>query len=680
MQNQKIYLSEPNYRPDIDGLRAISVLAVVGFHAAPGLISGGFIGVDIFFVISGYLISKIIFESLDKGTFSFSEFYSRRIRRIFPALIFVLACCFAVGWLVLLEDEYKQLLKHISAGTVFISNFIFWNEAGYFDNDSDTKPLLHLWSLAIEEQYYIAWPLLLWFAWKRKFNILKITLVIAVFSIIFNIRGVNQDAIGTFYSPIARFWELLSGSLLAWITLYKRDAFANTVAHLNTILSRIIFNGNACCTSIALTNALSLAGFFLLLCGFFLINKEKSFPGYWGLVPVIGTLLLLISDSKAWFNRMVLSNKLLVWFGLISFPLYLWHYPALSFARIVSSEVPSREVRVLAVALSVLLAWLTYKFIERPIRFGKNGKVKTVILAMLMVTIGGASFKCWLNILEAERYNPRERLNAEAIENCRYYFPQWIGYAGAGHACRMQKREGNTIAIIGDSHAGHLYIGVSELMSKNEGVVVFDASCAAPFVNIASSTKVADPHLQKTREEYYKLINSAYDFVINSESIKTVILAHDPACSFGDIKDISNINNNNKDSILRDGVERSVDLLVKADKKVLILFDNPRLPYDPKKCAHRPFKIAKVSKDYCLFSRKIFDSEPYYSWYKSVINLAIKNYSGVSAYDLSTPLCDEENCYLTKNGKLLYKDTNHLNYEGSRYVASYIIQATKNIK
>jgi len=323
MQNQKIYLSEPNYRPDIDGLRAISVLAVVGFHAAPGLISGGFIGVDIFFVISGYLISKIIFESLDKGTFSFSEFYSRRIRRIFPALIFVLACCFAVGWLVLLEDEYKQLLKHISAGTVFISNFIFWNEAGYFDNDSDTKPLLHLWSLAIEEQYYIAWPLLLWFAWKRKFNILKITLVIAVFSIIFNIRGVNQDAIGTFYSPIARFWELLSGSLLAWITLYKRDAFANTVAHLNTILSRIIFNGNACCTSIALTNALSLAGFFLLLCGFFLINKEKSFPGYWGLVPVIGTLLLLISDSKAWFNRMVLSNKLLVWFGLISFPLYL---------------------------------------------------------------------------------------------------------------------------------------------------------------------------------------------------------------------------------------------------------------------------------------------------------------------------------------------------------------------
>ena len=155
------HLSHPKYRPDIDGLRAIAVLSVVCFHAFPDLLKGGFIGVDIFFVISGFLISTIIFENLDKGTFSFSEFYSRRIKRIFPALLLVLIACYSFGWFALLADEHKQLGKHIAAGAGFVSNFVFWNESGYFDNAAETKPLLHLWTLGIEEQFYIIWPLLL---------------------------------------------------------------------------------------------------------------------------------------------------------------------------------------------------------------------------------------------------------------------------------------------------------------------------------------------------------------------------------------------------------------------------------------------------------------------------------------------------------------------------------------
>ena len=154
MTVHQIHLSHPKYRPDIDGLRAIAVLAVVAFHAFPNWIKGGFIGVDVFFVISGYLISTIIFENLDKGTFRFSQFYARRIKRIFPALLLVLIACFAFGWLALLADEYKQLGKHIAAGAGFISNFILWNESGYFDNSAESKPLLHLWSLGIEERGY----------------------------------------------------------------------------------------------------------------------------------------------------------------------------------------------------------------------------------------------------------------------------------------------------------------------------------------------------------------------------------------------------------------------------------------------------------------------------------------------------------------------------------------------
>jgi peptidoglycan/LPS O-acetylase OafA/YrhL len=187
---QPTYLSHPKYRPDIDGLRAVAVFAIVVFHAFPSWARGGFIGVDVFFVISGYLISIIIFENLDRGKFSFTEFYDRRIRRIFPALILVLIASFSFGWFALLAHEYKLLGRHIAGGAGFVSNFILWNEAGYFDNASETKPLLHLWSLAIEVQFYIVCPLILWFAWKIRLNLLIITTTIVIALFVLNIKFV----------------------------------------------------------------------------------------------------------------------------------------------------------------------------------------------------------------------------------------------------------------------------------------------------------------------------------------------------------------------------------------------------------------------------------------------------------------------------------------------------------
>ena len=184
-------------------------------------------GVDVFFVISGFLISTIIFENLESDTFSFSEFYARRIKRIFPSLLLILIASYVFGWFILLADEYKQLGKHIAAGAGFISNFVLWNEAGYFDNSAETKPLLHLWSLGIEEQFYIVWPFIIWFAWRKKFNLLTLTIIVALVSFALNIKGVKQDLVATFYSPQTRFWELLSGSVLAWFALYKKDSFSN---------------------------------------------------------------------------------------------------------------------------------------------------------------------------------------------------------------------------------------------------------------------------------------------------------------------------------------------------------------------------------------------------------------------------------------------------------------------
>lgn len=217
------YSSNPKYRPDIDGLRAIAVLSVVAFHFFPSSIKGGFTGVDVFFVISGYLISMIIFKNLDKGTFNFKQFYSRRIQRILPALLLVLVASYVLGYFILLADEYKQLGKHIIGSASFISNFVLWNESGYFEKVAETKPLLHLWSLAIEEQFYIFWPLTLWLAWKIKFNLFSTTILIAIISFYLNVKGIKHDAIATFFSPQTRIWELMSGSILAWMTLYKNN-------------------------------------------------------------------------------------------------------------------------------------------------------------------------------------------------------------------------------------------------------------------------------------------------------------------------------------------------------------------------------------------------------------------------------------------------------------------------
>jgi peptidoglycan/LPS O-acetylase OafA/YrhL len=208
-------LAASAYRPDVDGLRAIAILAVLGFHAFPWKFSGGFVGVDIFFVISGYLISSIILAGLERGRFSLVDFYGKRIRRIVPALIVVMAFCLTVGWYVLLEDEFQQLGKHIAGGAAFIQNFVLWGESGYFDNAPETKPLLHLWSLAVEEQFYIFWPLLLIAAHKWRLPFLRLTAAIALISFGVNLYLTWNAPTAAFYSPLSRFWELMTGCSLA---------------------------------------------------------------------------------------------------------------------------------------------------------------------------------------------------------------------------------------------------------------------------------------------------------------------------------------------------------------------------------------------------------------------------------------------------------------------------------
>jgi peptidoglycan/LPS O-acetylase OafA/YrhL len=323
MRNSRPGVSHLEYRPDIDGLRALAVLSVVTFHAFPGWIRGGYIGVDVFFVISGFLISGILFEHLASGIFSFSGFYARRVRRIFPALLLVLLACLAFGWFWLLSDEYAQLGKHIAAGAGFASNLVLWSEAGYFDNSAETKPLLHLWSLGIEEQFYLVWPLLLWLTWKLRLNLLTLTVLVALGSYYLSIQGIEHDAAATFYSPLTRFGELLSGAFLARIELHRKASHAAATLKLDDWFSRVIYEHPGEADGTTLANVASALGLLLLAYGVWRMDGEIGCPGKWALVPVLGAALIISAGQKAWINRVLLSNRIAVWIGLISYPLYL---------------------------------------------------------------------------------------------------------------------------------------------------------------------------------------------------------------------------------------------------------------------------------------------------------------------------------------------------------------------
>lgn len=386
MKDSSLGRSNQNYRPEIDGLRAVAILAVVAFHIAPSWAKSGFIGVDIFFVISGFLISSIIFEDLDNGNFSFANFYTRRIRRIFPSLLLMMIACLIFGWFTLLADEYQQLGKHVAAGTGFISNFILWNEAGYFDSSSESKPLLHLWSLGVEEQFYIIWPFLLWLAWKTKINLL-FTMIIGFFiSFYLNMAGVEQDSIGTFYSPTTRFWELLSGAILAWLTLHQKKSDTNLAFERG--LYKLLGREKSEIKNKILSNIIATFGFAVLVYSFYTIDCKNKNTLISLISPVLGSFLIITSGPQAWLNQKILSNNLVVWIGLISFPLYLWHWPLLSFARIIEGETPSHTLKIYVILLSFVLAWGTYAFFERPLRWGEHARIKVTVLITLSGLVG----------------------------------------------------------------------------------------------------------------------------------------------------------------------------------------------------------------------------------------------------------------------------------------------------
>lgn len=635
------------YRADIDGLRAIAVLSVVGFHAFPRELTGGFVGVDIFFVISGYLITSIILGNLVKNDrFSIFEFYSRRIRRIFPALVLVMTSSLVIGWFTLLTAEYAQLGKHIAGGATFLSNFVLWKESGYFDNVAETKPMLHLWSLAIEEQFYIFWPLILTVMWRLKRNVLGITFAILILSFGANLYLIFRNPSAAFYFPVPRFWELMLGGTLAYISLH-RPTLLGRHQEMQSVLG------------------LALVAFSLLW-----IDNKLSFPSWWALAPTIGAMLLISAGKETWINRTLLSNSLMVFVGLISYPIYLWHWIFLSFPKILT---PSLEPSVTAgaVVISFLLGWMTYQYVERPIRTNKRELLVVASLVTSMAVLFAAGIVTYAN-----KGIPKREV-VQSNHNPASGFDGGVSGIPVSYDCSTDAEQGLKIetycvrdtrqparyAVIGDSKAGALI-----------GGLIRTSTDRGRWILIGGNAMYGAPVPVLSEHEAYKrnqhLAANTLKLLGNSAQIEVVVFAMATRTLFNLKTDysIEDLPGSPYYEPAYEGLLRGTRKILDSGKKVVLVVDNPTLPH-PEYCMERTASANWINKVLSLDERnkrcaisltKHYELARQYNKLLSAIRQMAPD--RVFVFDTIPYLCEMEKgeCATFRNNRFLYGVTDHI--------------------
>lgn len=661
--NVSIYPKHIKYQPHIDGLRALSVLAVVLFHALPEYDWGGFVGVDIFFVISGYLISKILLNDLSLQKFSILQFYIRRIRRIFPSLILVLLFCLLIGSGILMPDEYQSLAKEMMAGIAFVSNLLFMQQVGYFDLAAETKPLLHLWSLGVEEQFYIFWPLILLGLYRLGFKYAeKLIIALMIISLAISTYYTNHNSEIAFYSPFTRFWELLLGALLA--NRQARDGQLSIVLKEKT----------------SLANAESVLGIVLILSAFIFINETRSFPGVWAVLPTVGAWLIIKSGSASWFNRHVLANKYMVLIGLISYPLYLWHWPLLSFAHIIEGQTPSLLWRILAVISSFILAWASYRFVEKNVRAHENAKLMAGFLVIVMTIMGFLAYK----IYEQKGHKFRLITTAEYTE-AFMSTKQWLAtqkrdcqarYPGEG-LCFTNTPHGQNehVIFLGDSHADVVSAGVLKNYPEIYATSFMAFGCP-PFLGVnrivkkqlnncgAYTRHVLDkfksiPNQTVILSARFAMYETGKGFKLPNQNLEEPD-AHIQSSEFKGFDAHANYH-----QVFTAGLRNTLNFLEQQHKSTVFVYQVPELGFDPRGCVSRPLREAVAGQ--CRIPRRVVDARQ--ASYRKAVESVFKDYPNVVTFDPVSVLCDANYCYGGNGRDIFYKDDDHLSITGSKLIA-----------
>ena len=657
------------YRADIDGLRAISVILVVGFHFFPNFIRGGFIGVDIFFVISGYLITRILAVNFHGEKFSILNFYSKRIVRIFPALLVILIFCSIFGWYLLLPNEYELLGKHIAAGASFTSNFIFLNETGYFDVNSELKPLLHLWSLGIEAQFYAFWPITLYLLWRRNCSWLIVILSMTVISFICNLYFSSSNLAFDFFSPFTRFWELQVGALIGILNLTNKK-------HLNLPLGfEKIRNGiRTYFMKISDVFLISIGTFLIFFSSFYLTGNHR-YPSWWALMPVFGASCFLALSPSSMISR-VLSHKTLVFIGKISYPLYLWHWPLLCFFHIMNGDQLEVGFKVVLIIASICLAFLTNRFIENPIKKFKQINSTATLLIICMALIGclgfyiasekGLSKRLFIQDaikLESGLLNPQHFIKSDG--SCDSLLAKTTLYP---NVCITNSVSPKSM-IIGDSHAIALYGGIRN-GDINESAILFAGNGCLPLVGYV----VQDDYVPRSWCLNY--VGNILDAIDKMPTIEKVYVnTRGPVYFSGEgygnegKNKLSIARINGDDSLSQEerfyvGYSNFIKLLIAKKIKVTVITEVPELGEEPKNCiAQRPVIFIKDQLSSCSQPKQnvLLRKARYFDVIKRIKedNPDLNVYHGLSSF------CDDATCYGKGPEGLWYWDDDHLSLLGS---------------
>lgn len=627
------------YRPDIDGLRAVAVLAVLLFHCFPSLVPGGFVGVDVFFVISGYLIGRSSFEEIVSGHYSARAYFGRRARRIFPALLVVLVGVVVAGWWMLLPIEYELLGKHVAGASVFISNWQFWREVSYFNIEATLKPLLHLWSLAVEEQFYLILPLFLLYSIRRGKSPLIPLLVFALICFVSSVWRLPDHKAWGYFHLFSRGWELMIGVLLAYAE--GRRARVADSAPLFVDSWRPVIGG---------------LGLAMVLGSAWGYSSSTLFPGAMALVPTLGAALLIAAGGKGLFNRL-LGWRPLVYIGLISYPLYLWHWPILSMLRIVDGNSLDVTTRLGVFLVSFPLAALTYHLVERPLRSSVAAQRPyfALVLWAALLAVGAVGY-----VIYAKQGVPGRF--AELDTNLQLASPRQTmpppGFTSERKAI-----------LLGDSNA-LMYSGALRShyfrAHGQELIYAFRPGCK-PFYNLDKHSPGHSP------QGCPSAVNPGIEQAVNDPQVDTILLVS-ALYSFnyylypgfpGEASPDLIINN----QIMNQAIDDTFAMLAASGKKIIVFFSTPTLNFAVSECQKRPFRWRTEARDECFVTEEHYRNMQ--QWSRRKLTEIAARHPNIRLFDPAPILCRDGRCEGRLEGKLIYSDGAHLNGFGAERVAEH---------
>ena len=645
------------YRSDIDGLRAIAVIVVLFSHVGITTFSGGYIGVDVFFVISGFLITTIITEEIRQGDFSIVRFYERRIRRIFPALFMMMLVTTIIAFFIFLPIHFKDYGQSMVAATLFVSNVLFWKEAGYFSEASDTKPLLHTWSLGVEEQFYIFFPILLlllyryfkgrWSAWIASLGIL---------SFIISVYGLQVRPTGTFFLLPTRAWELFLGALLA-LRIFPE------------IKNKRI------------SNNLSLLGSVFILYAVFMFSDTTPFPGMNALLPVLGAFLIIYSGT--YYPTIVskaLSLHAIVFIGLISYSLYLWHWPIIAFYKYYMLRDLFNYEIIIIIAISFILAIFSWKYIETPFRKKIIFQHRKKLFIFVFLIMGLAvSIGAWLHISKGYPQRLDESIRKSIVDNelamTKWDYPDkynnfknTLNQASDMNYYRIGRDKKGKILFWGDSHIGMLFPAIKELFdttnTKHQAILGTSGRClpVRDFNRIENGyfcDRFNNLLFNKAMDDDIDIvvIGSRWDY--NGNRLRNV------QCQKEDCSDVLSLDTVEKK------LKTDIKELIEKGKKVYIILPFPRYNYSVPLTLEKRYLFDK--KEEPALSHKLYKS---YSLLNKIdeMLISISRETGAKILDPKKVLCKGDECNYEKEGISIYRDSSHLNTDGALLMTDMLRQ------